>query len=154
MKKENIWFVAACALFFIGGYTMNDVAISLPRYKVAVVDITKVMEQSNDIKNLKASQDKQLKELQTLISKAQNEIANTQDEQKAVQLQANYSKEIETKRNAIDEEYSKKIVQITSNIKNLVATQAKKADYNLVLPTGMVISGGEDITDNVLKEMQ
>ena len=154
MKKENIWFVAACALFFIGGYTMNDVAISLPRYKVAVVDITKVMEQSKDIKNLKSSQDKQLQELQTLISKAQNEIANTQDEQKAIQLQANYSKEIETKRNAIDEEYSKKIVQITSNIKNLVATQAKKADYNLVLPTGMVISGGEDITDNVLKEMQ
>ena len=153
MKKENIWFVAACALFFIGGYTMNDVAVSLPRYKVAVVDITKVMEQSKDIKSLKAAQDKQLKELETLISKAQNEIANTQDEQKAIQLQANYSKEIETKRNAIDEEYSKKIVQITSNIKNLIATQAKKTDYNLVLPTGMVISGGEDITDNVLKEM-
>lgn len=151
MKKENIWFVAACALFFIGGYTMNDVAISLPRYKVAVVDITKVMEQSKDIKNLKATQDKQLKELETLISKAQNEIANTQDEQKAIQLQANYSKQIETKRNAIDEEYSKKIVQITSNIKNLIATQAKKTDYNLVLPTGMVISGGDDITDNVLK---
>ena len=125
MKKENIWFVAACALFFIGGYTMNDVAISLPRYKVAVVDITKVMEQSKDIKNLKSSQDKQLQELQTLISKAQNEIANTQDEQKAIQLQANYSKEIETKRNAIDEEYSKKIVQITSNIKNLVAMQQR-----------------------------
>ena len=153
MKKENIWFIAACALFFIGGYTMNDVAISLPRYKVAVVDITKVIEQSKDIKSLKATQDKQLKELETLISKAQNEIANTQDEQKAIQLQANYSKEIETKRNAIDEEYSKKIVQITSNIKNLIATQAKKTDYNLVLPTGMVISGGEDITDNVLKEM-
>lgn len=132
---------------------MNDVAISLPRYKVAVVDITKVMEQSKDIKNLKATQDKQLKELETLISKAQNEIANTQDEQKAIQLQANYSKQIETKRNAIDEEYSKKIVQITSNIKNLIATQAKKTDYNLVLPTGMVISGGDDITDNVLKEM-
>ena len=153
MKKENIWFVAACALFFIGGYTMNDVAISLPRYKVAVVDITKVMEQSKDIKTLKATQDKQLKELETLISKAQNEIANTQDEQKAIQLQANYSKQIEAQRNTIDEEYSKKIVQITSNIKNLIATQAKKTDYNLVLPTGMVISGGDDITENVLKEM-
>ncbi|MBO6181181.1 OmpH family outer membrane protein [bacterium] len=154
MKKENIWLVGACALFFIGGYTMNDVAISLPRYKVAVVDITKVMEQSKDIKNLKASQDKQLKELETLISKAQNEIANTQDQNKALELQTNYSKEIETKRNAIDEDYSKKIVQITSNIKNLISNQAKKTDYNLVLPTGMVISGGEDITDNVIKEMQ
>lgn len=154
MKKENIWIVGACALFFIGGYTMNDVAISLPRYKVAVVDVTKVMEQSKDIKNLKASQDKQLKELQTLISKAQNEIANTQDQNKAIELQLNYGKEIETKRNAIDEEYSKKIVQITSNIKKLISTQAKKTDYNLVLPTGMVLSGGEDITENVIKEMQ
>jgi len=154
MKKENIWLVGACALFFIGGYTMNDVAISLPRYKVAVVDITKVMEQSKDIKNLKASQDKQLKELETLISKAQNEIANTQDQNKAIELQINYGKQIETKRNAIDEDYSKKIVQITSNIKNLISNQAKKTDYNLVLPTGMVISGGEDITDNVIKEMQ
>ena len=54
----------------------------------------------------------------------------------------------------MDEEYSKKIVQITSNIKNLISVQAKKTDYNLVLPTGMVISGGEDITDNVIKEMQ
>ena len=154
MKKENIWLVGACALFFIGGYTMNDVAISLPRYKVAVVDSTKVMEQSKDIKNLKASQDKQLKELETLISKAQNEIVNTQDQNKAMELQINYGKEIETKRNAIDEDYSKKIVQITTNIKNLISNQAKKTDYNLVLPTGMVISGGEDITDNVIKEMQ
>jgi Skp family chaperone for outer membrane proteins len=154
MKKENIWIIGACALFFIGGYTMNDVASSLPRYKVAVVDITKVMEQSKDIKNLKASQDKQLKELETLISKALNEIANAQDQNKALELQTNYSKEIETKRNAIDEDYSKKIVQITSNIKNLISNQAKKTDYNLVLPTGMVISGGEDITDNVIKEMQ
>ena len=154
MKKENIWFVGACALFFIGGYAMNDVAISFPRYKVAVVDVNKIMEQSKDVKNLKASQDKQMKELETLITKAQNEIVNTQDQTKAMELQANYSKQIETKRNAIDEEYSKKIVQITSNIKNLISVQAKKTDYNLVLPTGMVISGGEDITDNVIKEMQ
>lgn len=153
MKKENIWFIGACALFFIGGYTMNNVAISLPRYKVAVVDINKVMEQSKEIKNLKTSQDKQMKELETLITKAQNEIVNTPDQTKALELQANYSKQIETKRNAIEEEYSKKIVQITTNIKNLISTQAKKTDYNLVLPTGMVISGGEDITDIVIKEM-
>lgn len=154
MKKENIWFVGVCALFFIGGYTMNNVAISLPRYKVAVVDVNKIMEQSKDIKNLKASQDKQMKELETLITKAQNEIVNTQDQTKALELQTNYSKEIEKKRNLIDEEYSKKIIQITSNIKNLISLQAKKTDYNLVLPSGMVISGGEDITENVLKEMQ
>ena len=107
----------------------------------------------NELQDVKQLAD-DIEKLNTKYKELTENISNTQDEQKAIQLQANYSKEIETKRNAIDEEYSKKIVQITSNIKNLVATQAKKFDYNLVLPTGMVISGGEDITNNVLKEMQ
>ena len=53
MNKNSVWFVGTCLLFFIAGYTMNDVAISLPRYKVAVVDINKVMDKSSEIKSLK-----------------------------------------------------------------------------------------------------
>lgn len=152
--KNNIRFIGTCVLFFIAGYTMNNVAISLPRYKVAVVDITKVMEKSPDIQSLKISQEKQLKDLDILISKAQNEIANEHDPQKIIQLETDYKKQIETKKEAIDNEYNQKIVQITSNIKKMISNQAKKNDYNLVLPTGMVISGGEDITENVLKEIK
>lgn len=151
--KNNIWFIGACVLFFIAGYTMNDVAISLPRYKVAVVDITKIMELSPDVQNLKSSQEKQSKELDNLISKAQNELANEKDPNKFVQLETNYKKQIEDKKSAIENEYNNKIVQITSNIKSIISQQAKKTDYNLVLPAGMVISGGEDITDNVIKSM-
>lgn len=152
--KNNIWFIASCVLFFFAGYAINNVAISFPKYKVAVVDVSKVMEKSSEVQSLKASQDKQMKELDTLISKAQNEIVNATDETKAVQLEADYRKQIESKKNAIDEEYSKKIVQITSNIKNEIANQAKKSDYNLVLPTGMVISGGDDITQNILNKIK
>lgn len=152
--KNNIWFIASCVLFFFAGYAINNVAISFPKYKVAVVDVSKVMEKSSEVQSLKASQDKQMKELDTLISKAQNEIVNAADETKAVQLEADYRKQIESKKNAIDEEYSKKIVQITSNIKNEIANQAKKSDYNLVLPTGMVISGGDDITQNILNKIK
>lgn len=154
MKKETLLLIGACAMFFIAGYSMNDAAVSLPKYKVAVVDVSRVMENSKDIRDLKLSQDKQLKELETLISKAQNEIANTQDQTQAIKLETDYRKEIETKRDQIDEEYSKKIVQITTDIKNVISAQAKKTDYNLVLPTGMVISGGEDITENVIRNMK
>ena len=153
MNRNNVWFIGACLLFFIAGYTMNDVAISLPRYKVAVVDINKVMDKSSELQSLKNSQEKQAKELDTLISKAQNELANEHDPNKFLQLEANYKKQIETKRNAIDEEYNKKIIKITSNIKSLISTEAKKTDYNLVLPAGMVITGGDDITENVIKDM-
>ncbi len=153
MNKSNIWFIGACLLFFIAGYTMNDVAISLPRYKVAVVDVNKIMDKSTEVRNLKISQEKQIKDLETLVSKAQNELANVKDPNQFAQLESSYKKQIDSKRIAIDEEYSKKIVQITSDIRSMISNQAKKTDYNLVLPAGMVISGGDDITESVIKDM-
>ena len=152
--KNNVWFVIACVLFFFVGYGMNNTAISFPRYKVAVVDIQSVMAKSPEIKTLRDSQNKQITELNTLISKAQNEILNEKDRQKALKMEEKYRNEIETKRNTIDEEYNKKIAQITAKIRDCISTEAKKSNYNLVLPTGMVISGGEDITQNVIKNFK
>ena len=152
--KNNVWFVIACVLFFFVGYSMNNTAISFPRYKVAVVDIQSVMAKSPEIKTLRDSQNKQITELNTLISKAQNEILNEKDRQKALKMEEKYRNEIETKRNTIDEEYNKKIAQITAKIRDCISTEAKKSNYNLVLPTGMVISGGEDITQNVIKNFK
>lgn len=152
--KNNIWFLIACGLFFAAGYGVNNTAISFPRYKVAIVDISKILESSSEVKVLKASQEKQMKEINTLVSKAQNEIVNEPDKTKAVQLEIKYRKEIESKRNIMDDEYNTKISKITNDIKNLVAKEAKKTEYNLVLPTGMVISGGEDITQKVIKDMK
>lgn len=154
MNKNNIWIIVSCVLFFFAGYSLNNVAVSFPKYKVAVVDVSKIMEKSSEIQALKISQEKQMKELDTLISKAQNEIVNAGDENKAMQLESNYKVQIETKKHAIDEEYNKKIVEITNNIKKQIAVQAQKCDYNLVLPTGMVISGGDDITQNVLNQIK
>lgn len=152
--RNNIWFIAACVLFFLMGYYLNNTAISFPRYKVAVVNVTELMEHSQEVKTLKESQEKQMKDLNNLITKAQTEIANEPDRNKAIQIESTYRKEIETKRNAMDEEYNSKINKITANIKTLISKEAQKADYNLVLPTGMVISGGDDITQNIVKSVK
>lgn len=152
--KNNIWFIGACILFFLVGYNINNSAISFPKYKVAVVNVSEVMEHSQEVKTLKQSQDKLMNDLNNLITKAQTEIANEPDRNKAIQLEATYRKEIETKRSAMDDEYNKKIDDITKNIKNLISKEAQKSDYNLVLPTGMVISGGDDITQNVIKDIK
>ena len=152
--KNNIWFVIACILMFFVGYNMNDVAVSFPRYKVAVVDVQAVMEKSKDIQTLKATQDKDMKELNTLISKAQNEILNEPDRNKAVQMEENYRKQIEEKKNSMDEEYNKKLVQISNQIRSLISGEAKKTNYNLVLPVGMVITGGEDITQDIIGKLK
>ncbi|MBQ8668270.1 OmpH family outer membrane protein [bacterium] len=152
--RNNIWFIIACVLVFCVGYNINDVAISFPRYKVAVIDVPAVMSKSVEMQELKRAQDKDLEELSILISKAQNELINEQNRTKFAQKESEYRKQIETKRKDIDKKYATKLVKINDNIKNLIAKEAKKANYNLVLPTGMVISGGDDITENVVKNMK
>ena len=152
--KNNIWFIIACVLVFFVGYNINDAAVSFPRYKVAVVDVTTILTSSPEIQSLKQSQDKKMEELNTLISKAQNEIVNESDKNKALQMETNYRKEIEQKKLDMDEEYNSKITVINNKIKSMISTEAKKSNYNLVLPTGMVISGGDDITNDIVKRMK
>lgn len=152
--KNNIWFIIACVLVFFVGYNINDAAVSFPRYKVAVVDVSTILTSSPEIQSLKQSQDKKMEELNTLISKAQNEIVNESDKNKALQMVTNYRKEIEQKKLDMDEEYNSKITVINNKIKSMISTEAKKSNYNLVLPTGMVISGGDDITNDIVKRMK
>ena len=152
--KNNIWFIIACVLVFCVGYNMNDVAVSFPKYKVAVIDVPTVLSNSSEIQELKRLQDKDMEELNILISKAQNELLNEPDKSKLLQKEAAYRKQIETKKKEIDEKYNSKLAKINDNIKNVINKEAQKSNYNLVLPTGMVISSGEDITDNVVKKMK
>ena len=152
--KNNIWFIIACVLVFCVGYNMNDVAVSFPKYKVAVIDVPTVLSNSSEIQELKRLQDKDMEELNILISKAQNELLNEPDKSKLLQKEAAYRKQIEKKKKEIDEKYNSKLAKINDNIKNVINKEAQKSNYNLVLPTGMVISGGEDITDNVVKKMK
>ena len=152
--KNNIWFIVACVLVFCVGYNMNDVAVSFPKYKVAVIDVTQVLSNSSEIQQLKHEQDKEMEELNTLISKAQNDLLNEHDKSKLIQKETAYRQQIETKKKDMDKEYSSKLVKINDHIKSVISKEAKKSNYNLVLPTGMVISGGEDITANVIKQIK
>jgi Skp family chaperone for outer membrane proteins len=152
--KNNIWFIISCILVFFVGYNLNNTAVSFSKYKVAVIDVPTIMSKSVEVQELQRTQQKEVEELNTLISKAQNELLNEQDKSKLLQKEANYRQEIETKKNTIDREYNSKLVKINENIKNTISKEAKKENYNLVLPSGMVISGGDDITEEVLKKIK
>ncbi len=154
MIKNNLWFIAACVLVFLVGYNINNAAISFPKYKVAVVDIPTVLSNSDEIQVLRKEQDKENKELDILISKAQNDILNEPDKTKLLQKEADYRQKIETKKKSIDKKYNEKLAKINKEIQTLISNEARKENYNLVLPAGMVISGGDDITNSVVKNMK
>ncbi len=136
---------------FIAGYSINNIAVSNtnPNYRVAIVDIQRVVANSNEIKNLKIEQEKQIQKMQSTINKAREEISKEQDPQKISALEEKYRNEINSQKLALDESYNKKLTAIDSKIKTAVVEKARSMNYNIVLPKNTVLFGGDDITEQV-----
>ena len=151
-KKFHIAVIVALA--FGLGYSVNNIAISDTTPKVAVVDATKIVANSSAVKNLRAEQEKKMKEMQTTIEKARTEISKETDSAKIAQLQEKYRNQINQQKIALDTDYNKKLNQIDSDIRNTVVEKAKSMNYDLVLPKNIVFFGGDDITDVIAKDIK
>ena len=151
-KKFHIAVIVVLA--FGLGYSVNNIAISDTTPKVAVVDATKIVANSSAVKNLRAEQEKKMKEMQTTIEKARTEISKETDSAKIAQLQEKYRTQINQQKIALDTDYNKKLNQIDSDIRNTVVEKAKSMNYDLVLPKNIVFFGGDDITDVIAKDIK
>lgn len=150
MKKHILGVViAVCA--FVAGYSFNSIAISdtNPDFKVAVVDIQKIVLNSNEVKNLKTEQEKKVKNMQATIEKAKAEMAKEKDPAKLSALEEKYRAEINKQKLAMDKEYNEKLAAVDNNIKTAVIEKARAMNYNMVLPKNTVLFGGDDITEQV-----
>lgn len=136
---------------FVAGYSINNIAVSgtNPEYKVAIVDIQKIVSNSSEIKALKTDQEKQVQTMQATIDKARAEISKEKDPAKIAQLEEKYRNEINQQKLALDTSYNSKLTAIDNKIKTAVIEKARSMNYNIVLPKNTVLYGGDDITDQV-----
>ena len=95
MKKKILAGILIIGAF-AAGYSINNIAVSHtnPDYRVAIVDIQKVVANSNEIKNLKTEQEKQIQNMQSTINKARVEISKEKDPAKIAVLEEKYRNEI------------------------------------------------------------
>lgn len=151
MKKQLVVSTLAIVISFIAGYSVNNIAISKTQseYRIATVDIQKVVANSTDIKKLKTEQDSQIQKMQSTIEKARTEIAKEKDPAKISQLEEKYRNEINNQKLALDTSYNTKVKAIDSKIKTAVVEKARSMNYNIVLPKNTVLFGGDDITEQV-----
>lgn len=155
MKKRIIGTIITISAFAVG-YSINNIAISKasPEYRVAVVDIQRIVANSSEINALKIEQEKQLESLQNTINKARNEISKEKDSKKVMQLEEKYRNEINEQKIALDTAYNSKLTAIDNKIKTAVVEKARSMNYNIVLPKNTVLFGGDDITEQVSKIMK
>lgn len=149
--KNNFKFIAVAITSLAIGFSLSNFAISdVPsNFKVAVVDVQKVVSESAQVKALKEEQKKKVQDLTNYVKTAKTSIAAEKDATKKKALETKYTKELNNKKTTLEKDYAKKLKEIDKNISNTIKAQAKAGNYNLVLTKGVVLSGGEDITAQV-----
>ena len=144
MIKKIVTFAVLLGVF-------SSCSTAFAETKVAVVDLQKVVNSSNQIKSLKKEQESKKKELAQFIKKAGEEIKKQPDLAKKKALAEKYDKELNAKREANAKSYKTKFEAADKSISDTIQQQAKALGYDVVFAKGVVLYGGTDITDAVLK---
>jgi len=155
MKKNQKWITFA-VLGFIIGFGINNFAMSetaTTETNIAVVDITKLLESSNKVKDLKTEQAKNMEDLTKLAQSAKSDIEKQSTEDNKEKLAKKYQETINQRRQTNAENYAKKLAIIDKEVDNLVKQKAKTSNYKLILAKSSVLYGGDDITEELAKEI-
>jgi len=134
------------------GFAASNFATSSPGdYKVAVVDVQKVVTASKQVNALKDEQKAKLEDLKKFVTNAKADVDRETDLVKRKALEDKYNKELQNKTKAIDKEYATKLADIDKSISGQISAKAKADGYDLVLAKSVVLYGGKDITNEVAK---
>ena len=116
---------------------------------IAVVDLQKIVSNSNQVKQLKQEHAKKMEELNKIIVNARGEISNQTDSAKILQLEEKYTKEFNSKKTALENDYNARLNNIEKNIKDEIAKKAKTENYDYVFAKSVLLYGGKDITNEI-----
>lgn len=139
MKK--IIFSISCILLFS--------QVSFAECNIAVVDLQKVVDNSAQVKTLKNEHTAKIRELNGIITKAQEEIAKQTDTKKIVEIQDKYTNQFNNKKAEIDKIYSSKLANIETQIQSEIEKKAKTDGYDFVFAKSVALYGGKDITNEI-----
>ena len=156
LKKLNSkHFLAISGLvlaFVIGFSTHKNCTVSTPS-NIAVVNVKQVVSQSQKLMLIRKENDKKLKELSKWLDGVEKDIGSEKDKKKREKLASQYKKLAKEKEDLIKQDYNKKIQEIDVEITSLINEVAAKAKCEIILDKNLVVSGGKDITAQVIKQL-
>ena len=153
--NKNLKIFGIIAFAFVLGLSTNNFANSRApaSYKVAVVDVQKLVASSNQVKALKKEQLKNIEDMKKFVETAKADVDKQSTEANKAKLADKYQATLLQKRKANAETYNKKLAEIDKKISEIITKKAQTSEYDLVLAKGTVLYGGEDITAELTKEV-
>lgn len=142
----------ALAVAFIMGLSVNYAFSEVPvGFKVAVIDVQKLVLSSSQIKSLKTEQESKNQEIIKFVKNARADVAKTKDNTKKKALENKYNTQLRAMKKSMDDSYKKKLNEIDAGITKVIQKTAQDEGYNVVLAKGAVLYGGTDITSEIQK---
>ena len=133
----------------VGGLT--TFAQQMPLSNIGFIDEAIVIKNYPQTKAIEEKQKNQIIELQKLAADARFQIASAKTDQEKKQLEETLTKQINQKKNSLDEEYAKMYSNLQKDIISIVKDTADKKNLAVVLKKDSVIYGGTDITQDIIK---
>ena len=150
MKTTNALLLTVSA--FAIGFGLSNIAMSdYTAPKIAVVDVSAVVSKSVQVQTLKKEQRTKMQDLNKWLKTAKEDISKQQTDDGKKKLAAKYDSEFSKKRETIAKDYQQKLKTIDKNITDTIASQATAQGYTMVISKGVVLYGGDDITESVQK---
>lgn len=143
--KKILGLLVAGALFLGAG------AAQAAEMSVAVVDVPAVVAASAKVQALKKDQQAKAQEIVKFIEKARKDVASITDANKKKTAEEKYNKELMAKKEKMDADYAAKLKELDESISDQIIQKAREQGYNIVLSKGVVLYGGTDITNDVIK---
>lgn len=142
----------ALAIAFVMGLSVNYAFSEVPvGFKIAVIDVQKLVLGSAQIKTLKTEQEAKNQELVKFVKTARADVAKTKDNTKKKALENKYNTQLRAMKKSMDDSYKKKLNEIDATITKVIQKTAQDDGYNVVLAKGAVLYGGTDITQEIQK---
>lgn len=158
MKKvSKLMTVAMVAVLAIGSANVANAAVTSTNttFKYAVVDVPKIVENSQQVAMLKKQRQDQERIFSKSLQDAQKKLNAETNAEKKKALEAQLTKNLNAQKDKMNKEYAQKLQAIDKNISAVIAQQAKANGYKLVVAKGVVLySEGADITNDVMKAVK
>ena len=150
MKK----YIVALLTISVLNFAFMHYYLTANNSKIAVVNISKIVEKSEKVKELRDNNNKKLDELEKWIEESRVKIQKEKDKTKKEQLIDQYQDIARQKEDIIKQNYNAKLQEIDNEIAETIKNAAKKNKCDTILLSSAVMQGGLDITNEVINELR
>jgi len=120
---------------------------------IGVVDMSKILSNSLKAQAITEAVKDQQTEIQKMIVDARNQISAAETDIEKQELEKKLSEEIQQKNNIFKADYEKNVQALQDNIISSVKKIAAKKKIDFIFKKDNIVTGGKDITDEVLAEL-